>query len=428
MIYTYIYSLFIKVLDKISQRILLAPAASKAAFESIDRRSSGSLDPPSVASYLRSLLPNELSPRDMHYLFNYLASLDVDGDASFSYHDLMVSLHAVTPVTLSSTVPRSHSQEGYRGRNDPLKYSPQSEPNRSAHHHRSDLDIFTDEVRRGSPQYSKQWSLVQHYDSAARRHFFLEPDGRLLYSEAQPIEWPLLEGRLVYGSIGGGPGRDDVSATSRLGGPGAGGRLELFNMAAEAVDLFSRLDDFLVSSRHRFEDLMYKYDSNSNGRLNTSDLKLLLKNEGIIPAATEAQLDLLLLVAGGEKQQHQQQQNLGSYLSTQDIGKGTRELLELFRQQQQQPGMNRHSSAAPAPDDTVGLLDNLSSFLYVNTNEAVDIWRDCCLAQLSSWGKEKEYVQGRKGEVASSLKSLNGGASAVRPWELNYQGLAAFYR
>ena len=135
----------IQVLDRVSQMCITSPAAVRKAFDRVDRRRTGSLDPLGIAEFLRELF-KDLRPRDIHYLLQYLASLDVDGDGLLSFSELMTSLHAVTPRT-NSKIAGSYTQ-GF------------SKPKTSAYSQRAEDPAAV------KTSYVKYWDLDDHFDSS----------------------------------------------------------------------------------------------------------------------------------------------------------------------------------------------------------------------------------------------------------------------
>jgi len=144
----------LQILDRVSQMCITSPAAVRKAFDRIDRRKTGSLDPTGVAELLRELF-RDLRPRDVHYLLQYLAFLDVDGDGLVTFSELMTSLHAVTPKT-TSKIAGGPFTPGF------------SYPKPSGYH----PSRVKEPAKKIS--YSKLWDLDEYYDTTRWEDLFLQ--------------------------------------------------------------------------------------------------------------------------------------------------------------------------------------------------------------------------------------------------------------
>lgn len=69
----------------------------------------GSLDLSEASRFLRSLLP-ELGARQLQYVLSYLAALDLDGDGTLTFSELMTGLHALQ-VRAGTIATAAHKQQ-----------------------------------------------------------------------------------------------------------------------------------------------------------------------------------------------------------------------------------------------------------------------------------------------------------------------------
>ncbi|GIL82053.1 hypothetical protein Vretifemale_10957 [Volvox reticuliferus] len=320
----------LSVLDALSNRLAEQPAQARRIFNSCDRNNDGALDLSEAGRFLRALMP-DLGSRQLQYVLSYLAALDLDGDGTLRFGELMTGLHALQ-ARGPNGASFSRSFAAAPGSGGGVRQLLEST---SANNRQMQSRANAAMMGRVNPvAYTRDWELQEwRYRGTT---YLLDPTTGLVYGDvASAQEWPPLVGR----KIGEAFQPLDSSAT---------------------ITFFRNLDAHLKSEQLKFTTLFSNFDRGRKGYLDRAELGDLVRR--VMPEATEAQIRFLAVVLD---------ENNDHVFTQQELLGAAKKVVELLRQQQAAAGVGSAGGFAGAPTPEVAaVLDRFSQYLRENMDVA----------------------------------------------------------
>ena len=233
-------------------------------FEACDLDRSGELEYPELRAMIAQLMPG-VSASEMRHLLAGLRDVDVDGDGSVTYGELLRGLRLAKIIRVP---------EGYAA----LRAKEQDERHRAAAAAATatagggkNAKGHPDEETQKTKRHAEDWVLQRL--RVHEKMYLLDLETYDVYCDCRVGEWPTPYGKLDEATKTIVPESVDKKGGSKK-------------------DLFHELDRFLKDERRRLREVFDEFDSDRDGALNNDDLARLVRR--VIPEATEGETEYFL--------------------------------------------------------------------------------------------------------------------------------------
>ncbi|KAG2427358.1 hypothetical protein HXX76_012552 [Chlamydomonas incerta] len=217
--------------------------SARAAFESFDTNRNGRLEPRELARFFAKTIPGLTEPQ-LRYLLAHMYEMDVNGDGTVSFEELLHALRAadVTRAGAGSPAAAQFAAPGAAGK-----------------------PTMSRQMTIAAMPGGEQWVLQDVRDPNTGAYLKLDPATGLVYQEPVPGEWPQVVGV------------QDAAGVLRL------------TQRRDDGGLFAALDAYLRTSKVKFRDMFDHFDADRSGQLDMAELRQLVAT--ILPGFTEGQLN-----------------------------------------------------------------------------------------------------------------------------------------